>query len=476
GQGDLRRVLLSAREKLLCWVGRVERHGDGAAYSKFFEREAPSVHEEKGVGAIPNALSVAPDEQQAPSFGADAGTKERERPFAWLNGRGVLHGKLLTEGDTSNLSSRILADTKMLDRSKLSAPSAQSGGRPKSSQEPAQSMILTQWHILQLVDGRIIATNVLDDSVAHDQLVLEPGQTALGLTADIMKNTFWLFTSQEIFEVVATEEERDVWKIMLKAQKFDAASQFARTSVQKDVVATASGDYLVKKGKFLEAAAVYGRSTKPFELVALTFIDHNEQDALRKYLTTKLSNLKKTSLMQRTMLASWLVEIYMAKLNSLDDSITTKAELTEGVDVVESKDQLSAVRSEFQSFATRYKTDLDKKTTYEVISSHGREEELLFYATLVNDYNFVLTYWVQRERWEESLKVLQKQADPEVFYKYSTVLMAHMPLEFVEILMRQSVLDPEKLIPAMLNYSKLANVPLAKVCPPWAYCFWKPLR
>lgn len=461
GKGDMRRVLLSERHKLSCWIGRVDRQHDGAVYGRFFEKESPRIHEERGSPTVSGVLAISPEKQAPATFGTDSPGTSMERAFAWLSSRGIFHGKLPQDGDLSSLGSKMFGESKMLERSKL-PPSISSNGRPKSTQEPAQSIILSPWHVIQLVEGRIVATNRLDDSVVHDQLVLEPGQTALGLAADLKKNTFWLFTTQEIFEVVVTEEDRDIWKIMLKAQKFDAASQYARTSAQKDAVATASGDFMIKKGKFLEAAAVYGRSTKPFELVALSFIDNNEQDALRKYLNTKLANLKKTSIMQRTMVASWLVEIYMAKLNSLDDTITTKAELTEGVNMAESKDQLSTVRSEFQDFVTRNKSDLDKKTTYEVISSHGREEELLFYASAINDHNYVLSYWVQRERWRESLTVLKKQHDPAVFYKYSTVLMAHAATEFVEILTRQSNLDPESLIPAMLNYNSNANVPLAQ--------------
>lgn len=354
----------------------------------------------------------------------------------------------------------MFAEARSLDKSAL-PPSLTASGRPKSTPDQVQSLVLSQWHIVQLVGGRIVATNRLDDSIVHDQLVLEPGQNALGLAADITKNTYWLFTTQEIFEVVVTEEERDIWKILLKAQKFDAAARYAKTSAQKDAVATASGDFMITKGRYMEAAALYGRSTKPFEQIALTFIDNNEQDALRKYLIAKLSTLKKSSIMQRTMVASWVVELYMAKLNSLDDTITTKAELTEGLNMAESKDRLSTLRSEFQDFVTRYKADLDKKTTYEIVSKHGREEELLFYANAINDYNYVLAYWVQRERWKESLAVLKRQRDPSIFYKYSTVLMAYSPTEFVEILTRQSNLDPESLIPAMLNYnSNNPNVPL----------------
>jgi hypothetical protein len=461
GRADLRRVIIATPSTFLHFAGKLGRsghEGSGSIFSKLFESESATVHEI--ANAAPTAtslLAVSPEVQETHSYEQT----NSERIFGWLTSQGVLHGKLYLSQDTSELGGKVLGDSKMLPRSQI--PFAQTAsGRTKKTQEPVSSMILSQWHVLQLVEGRIVAINRLDDTVVLDQVVLEPGQSAIGLVADIKKNTYWLFTTREIFEVVIIDEARDVWKIMLKTQQFDAASQFAKTSTQKDAVATASGDYLVEKGQYMEAATVYGRSTKPFEQVALTFIDKGEQDALRKYLLTKLSTLKKSSIMQRTMVATWLVELYMAKLNTLDDTITTRAELSESMNTAETHDQLSVIRKEYQEFATKYRGDLDRKTVYEIISSHGREEELLYFATVVNDYNYVLSYWVQRERWTESLDVLKKQTDPEIFYKYSSVLMAHVPVELVEVMMRHTTFNAQKLIPAFLNYNNATKASLSQ--------------
>ncbi|KAF2714853.1 hypothetical protein K504DRAFT_457050 [Pleomassaria siparia CBS 279.74] len=460
GRADLRRVIIATPSSFLHFAGKVGRHGhegSGSIFSRLFESESATVHEVSNISAnAPSLLTVSPETEDTQSLDHT----NSERIFGWLTSQGVLHGKLFLSPDTSELGGKVLAESKMLPRSHI--PSHKASGRARKSQDAVTSMILSQWHVLQLVEGRIVAINRLDDTVVFDQVVLEPGQSALGLVADIKKNTYWLFTTQEIFEIVITDENRDVWKVMLKAQQFESASQYAKTSAQKDVVATASGDYLVGKGQYQEAAAVYGRSTKPFEEVALTFIDKGEQDALRKYLFTKLSTLKKTSVMQRTMVATWLIELFMAKLNTLDDTITTKAELSESMNTAETQDQLSVIRREYQDFVTKYKSDLDRKTVYEIISSHGREEELLYFATVVNDYNYVLAYWVQRERWQESLDVLKKQTDPEIFYKYSSVLMAHVPVDLVEIMMRQANLDAQKLIPALLNYNNITKAPLSQ--------------
>ncbi|PVI07680.1 hypothetical protein DM02DRAFT_512035 [Periconia macrospinosa] len=459
GRTDMRRVIISTPSSFLHFAGKVGRHGhegSGSIFSRLFETESATVHELGNVSSgAASSLVVSPEILESPVQDHAVA----ERLFGWLTSQGVLTGKLYISSDTSELGGRVLGESKMVPRSQI--PSSQNAsGRARKSQEPVQSMILSQWHILQLVEGRIVAINRLDDTVVLDQTVLEPGQHALGLVADIKKNTYWLFTNQEIFEIVMTDESRDVWKIMLKNQHFDAASQYAKTASQKDAVATASGDFLVGKGQYMEAAAVYGRSTKPFEQVALTFIDKGEQDALRKYLLTKLSTLKKSSVMQRMMLATWLVEVFMAKLNTLDDTITTKAELSESMNTAETQDQLSVIRKEYQEFVSRHKGDLDRKTVYEITSSHGREEELLYFATVVNDYNYVLAYWVQRERWPETLDVLKKQTDPDVFYKYSSVLMANVPVDLVEIMMRQTNLDARKLIPAFLSYNNNTKVSL----------------
>ena len=461
GRPDIRRILVSTPTALYHFVGRVGRHGQEGSvhiFSKLFETEAPTVQESPGSSITGfSKLTISPD----PPSSTISDSSEKDRIYAWLTAQGIFYGTLQSSSNLSSLGNQVFNDSKAFARTKI-PPSENMSGRKRAKQDPIKSIALTQWHILSFVEGRIVATSRLDERNVYDQVVLERDESALGLVADQRKNTFWLFSSHEIFEIVVNDEDRDVWKVMLKDQKFDAALRYARGAAQKDAVATASGDYLISKGQYLEAASVYGKSSKPFEEVALTFIDHGEQDALRKYLLTKLSMFKKSSIMQRVMIASWLVEIFMTKFNSLDDTIATKAELAENTNTAETKDELGIIRNEFRDFVTKYKNDLDSKTTYEIISSHGREQELLAYAMAIDDHNYILSYWVQRERWSETLDVLKKQTDPSIFYKYSSVLMAHVPTELVDILMRHPDLNPRNLIPALLNYTKDNKTPLGQ--------------
>lgn len=461
---ETRRVLVATAHRLLHFSGRT---GTGSIYTKLFDGETPAVHEIERTGASsPSSLATSPDPPDTPPSTADA--QSVERAYAWLSSQGIFAGKLITSApDPAVLGRQLFRESKMLPQSKL-PPIQTSGGRNRTQQPPISSILLTQFHVLAFVEGRITAINRLDESIVYNQQVLEPGQTSLGLFADHQKNTYWLFTSNEIFEVVATDEARDVWRILLKQGHYEMAQEFAKTAEQRDVVASMTGDHLINQGKYMDAAMVLGKSTKAFEDVALGFIDKGEQDALRKYLLVKLSTLSKKAIMQRTMIASWLIELFMAKLNQLDDTISTKAELTAdgqaGSTAAEMRKQLPAVRKEYQDFVGRYKSDLDRKTTYEIVNSHGREQELLHFANVVDDYNYVIAYWIQRERWPEAMAVLKKQTAPEMFYKYSTVLMAYVAVDLVEVLMRQSSLDAKRLIPALLNYNKTAGsaVPLAQ--------------
>ncbi|KAJ4858355.1 pep3/Vps18/deep orange family domain-containing protein [Trichoderma breve] len=436
GKNDLRRVMIATQSRLFHLVGRISHghDGSGSIYTRMFETEQPVIHELSRVtSGASSTFVVSPDPPDTSPHDDD---DVPDRAYAWLSSHGVYHGKLLNAPADSALGSKVFAESKMLPRAQIVTQG--SGSKRKPSTETIDAIALTQWHIVNLVGGRVITTNRLTGEMVSEHDVLSAGQKPIGFSVDSQKNTFWLFTSEEIFEIVVRDEDRNIWKIMMETQQFEPALQQARSQIQRETVSAAFGDYLSTKGHWSEAAMVYGRSNKPFEEVALKLIDSNQPDALRIFLLTKLGTTKKSAVMQRIMIASWLVEIFMAKLNSLDDAIITHADLSEKMNPAESRKLINSAKKEFQEF----------------VNNHGREEELLYFANAINDYNYVLSYWVQRERWTEALNVLKKQTDAEIFYRYSTVLMSHVAQDTVDILMRHSDLSPRRLIPALLEYHR----------------------
>ena len=53
-----------------------------------------------------------------------------------------------------------------------------------------------------------------------------------GLTADSVRKTFWVYTDQSLFELLVKNEDRDIWKVYLEREKFDAALKHAKARIQ----------------------------------------------------------------------------------------------------------------------------------------------------------------------------------------------------------------------------------------------------
>ena len=119
-------------------------------------------------------------------------------------------------------------------------------------------------------------------------------ERALGLNSDPSDKTHWLYTSQAIFELVVSDEDRDVWRIMLKREEYEPSLKFAKTPQQKDLILSAQADAFFAQGRFHQAAAKYALCSKSFEEVVLRFVDVGERDAMRYYLNSRLDGLKKT--------------------------------------------------------------------------------------------------------------------------------------------------------------------------------------
>lgn len=63
------------------------------------------------------------------------------------------------------------------------------------------------------------------------QNLVSPGTTVLGFCSDPKKSSFWGFTSAGIKEIVVTDEERDLWRILLKDGSLEEAMRFAEKNL-----------------------------------------------------------------------------------------------------------------------------------------------------------------------------------------------------------------------------------------------------
>jgi tetratricopeptide (TPR) repeat protein len=363
--------------------------------------------------------------------------KARDAPpyyFAWMAESGVFHGslKLLPEmapGDSAMVKATLLKF-------------------PDANKNPT-SMALTEHHFMFVYADKFQSVRRLDEAVVFEQVLPQRIGKVQGLCVDetATPRQYWAYSESALFAVTIVNEERDISSLYLKMGQFDLAKTYAKTQAQVAMITSAQADHLFDLGKFDQAASLYGKTDRQFEEITLKFIDKEAPNALRAFLVNKLQTLTMRDSTQKTMICTWLVEIYLNRLNALQEA-----------DDDFSKDELQSVAAEFRQMLDENKAFLDYKTTIGLITSHGRVEEMIIYANLMEDYERVINAHINKGDYKNALVVLLKQTSEELFYRFSPVLMHHAPYHTVNSWMRAAgFLKPRKLIPALMRYDPSNN-------------------
>lgn len=106
---------------------------------------------------------------------------------------------------------------------------------------------------------------------------------------------------------------------------------------------------------------------------------------------------------------------------------------------------------------------VDSKTIYQILTDMDFSQKLLFFADILEDYEFILNQHMDEEHWLDALKVLVKMYTKdrpkasEIIYSSSTAFLINSPRETVELWLKLPTLDYERLLPAILSYNKSGN-------------------
>jgi hypothetical protein len=114
----------------------------------------------------------------------------------------------------------------------------------------------------------------------------------------------------------------------------------------------------------------------------------------------------------------------------------------------------------FSACADIAQDNLEPNTVYELIQGHGRTDTYLYYAALVGDNERVVEHWVLEEDWPKAIDVISRQGSLDLYYRFAPVLMRNAPKETVDAWLRQTTLDPLRLIPALLHFQQAPRDPL----------------
>eukprot|EP00004_Rigifila_ramosa_P012935 TRINITY_DN2841_c0_g1_i5.p1 TRINITY_DN2841_c0_g1~~TRINITY_DN2841_c0_g1_i5.p1 ORF type:complete len:321 (+),score=76.13 TRINITY_DN2841_c0_g1_i5:943-1905(+) len=294
------------------------------------------------------------------------------------------------------------------------------------------SMGLTEWHYLVLYSDRMCAVSRLSQSVVWTESISTTGNPGgasstgkyignmRGMCQDEATGVFWIFSDRALYQLSMQNEDRDVWELYLRSGKYDAALDHCKDAAQRDKVLTARADYYYEQKQFELAATFYAKSERSFEEVTLKFVNRKERDALKTFLQKKLENLKEKELPQKTLIVTWLTEIFLDRLNALPPH----------------SPQAEMVLDEFRQFLSDNKDILNPHTTFNLISSHGRMEEAVYFASVIEDYERVVSHSLHHHNWKTALDVLSRQK------KSRTVLQIFAVVDAPRTLRNSERMDP----------------------------------
>ncbi|XP_033107072.1 vacuolar protein sorting-associated protein 18 homolog [Anneissia japonica] len=352
------------------------------------------------------------------------------RNFAWMTGPGVYYGSF---DYTLQAKDNITKDASLLQNP---------FGDKETSVKPL-AVLLTEFHILLLFPDRLRVMCALNEQLVDEDVYQSRFGKLLGICKDRVKGTIWSYTNQSVFKYKVTRESRDVWRMYLDKGEFDLAKEYCKDNrANLDQVLTKQAQFFFESGRYEKSAMYFALTERSFEEIALKFIESKQTDALKSFLEKKLSSFKSQDKTQMTMLITWLIELYLNQLGELKES---------------NQERYNVIHEQFQKFLAQSRVmeclSNNKTTVYDLIASHGDIEDMVFFAMLMQDYDRVVSHHIQHGDYKSALDVLNKPQDDQLFYKFSPVLMQHIPKSLVDawILMKKK-LDPKKLIPSLVQY------------------------
>ncbi len=235
-------------------------------------------------------------------------------------------------------------------------------------------MCVSAFHFLLLFQNKVTAVSTLNTETQWEHVFRTIDNKPLkmkGLARDPMHGVTFVYSANHVFELHVSDEDRNVWKMYLQKKQFDAAISFCKEPWQRDIVHTAQAEHAFNSKQYEDAAVYYAKTTKSFEEITLKFIHIGQRDALRTFLKQKLNFIKTREVTQLTIICTWLTEMYLNKLNDLETNNNMNA--------------IRAIEEEFKDFMVRYHEYMNPSTTFNLMSSHGRTNSLLFYANLIKD-------------------------------------------------------------------------------------------
>lgn len=365
-----------------------------------------------------------------------------------------------------------------------------------SLKENVSPFIIFSEHHLLLIDktySKLIIVNKLSNSTEELELnkYIELGEKIIGITADYSAGTYWLYSKSNIYELLIENESISVWYNYYKMGKYEEALKCIGdkgSPFKKDLVLLKEGyDYLQRGGFGFEfqdqiisqdlldlqvkGIKTLAHLSEPFEKVCLMLLNLksitqsngilniNAEKLLIEYLLVKFQMAKELekNKIRMIILSSWIVELILSTMYRLESSLNSA--LNQDSNDSPTKRDLSRLDEQFKSFLKINFKTFDPNTIYQIMKDLNYNSKLIYFAELMEDYEFILDYYIENENWSSSLRTLftiyNSTKSMDIVYKRATILLINYPKATVDMWLSLPDIDPEKFLPSILTYNKI---------------------
>ncbi|KAI9293383.1 hypothetical protein K502DRAFT_293809 [Neoconidiobolus thromboides FSU 785] len=424
-------VMVTSNDKLFQFIGKYKK-GDKSRFLDIFYQygENPQFQEVPG--------DIQHSETHYFSNNVEKEFHSLVSNFAWLTGAGIYYGDFIF--GSQEKGGNLIENGQLI---------------PYPNQEIPLSISLTEFHIILLYEEKIMAISKLNFEVVYKENIPSRfgiQQYAKQVIMDYVRRTFWIHTEDSIYEIIITDEDRNVWRHYLNKKMFNEGLKYAKTNEQKDAILFEQANRYFDTQRYHLSATYFGKCRASFDQIALKFIQKNELDALRSFLLIKLENINKSDITQTILLSTWITELYLVKMNEMEENSVDEINDEGGSSNQRILEEIEYIIREFHKYLNDNKAYLNKKVIYDLISNYGRTDQFIYFAEIMKDYDKVINHYILIHQFSMALQALSKQQSLELYYKYSVILMEHIPEDLVTLLMRTNKLDPIKLIPALLKF------------------------
>ena len=321
----------------------------------------------------------------------------------------------------------------------------------KEKDEPL-SIVHSLNHIFILYKDCLSIISKITTNIIHTQYLSKPFNNIFYNEYSNNNGNLILVSNEEgAFNISLEKENKDIWQDYLEIGDYDEAVNICEQTnpgLIKKIKKVSAEDFF-EKGRNYKAAKDFSISDEKFENVCILYLMKNDYKNLQKYLAEYTNNNldSKKDIIQLTLINFLLFNIHLKenpKINHNENDL-------EEININNDNDNLKLIEQnkksleEFRNFINENKDYLNPETVYQILQNNGRMEELIEYASIIQDYEKVILYYINEKNIPKAIYKLYQFASStkngdilkkicNIFEQNSHLLFKQCPKESITLL------------------------------------------